>query len=309
MNYIKHMNQVFQKFCQDHRLNPNHISLYLALFQEWNANRFAKKTFISRREVMKKSKIRSRTTYNRCMTQLNNWGYIDYHPSRDAFRGSIVEMIKPEKLLKLDFETNGLEINRTPADGNTNSKTATKASSEKADLTRSATKEKASKVDSEPKDDQKLVHACSKDGQKMVQGCSQDDQKMIQGCLQHGQNLVQGCLQHDQKMVSNINKYKPINRNKHINSLVLGKPKSEQEVLDFFRFKKWKVVEGQKFYNHYQSIGWKKGGTTPLTDWQAAAESWVLRGAELRALKIPAIKTKNQDHLKTTKNKQYDEPL
>ena len=246
MNYVKHMNQVFQKFYHDNRLNPNHISLYLALFQEWNANRFAKKTFIARREIMKKSKIRSRTTYNRCITQLNKWGYINYHPSRDAFRGSMVEMNNPEKLANFVFEANELEKNRTPADGNTSSKTASTRTFEKDDLPRSATKGKISEVDSEPQDDQKLIQRCSEDDQKLVQRCSED-----------GQEMVQRYSQHDQKMVSNINKSKPSNRNKHINSLVLGKPKSEQEVLDFFRLKKWKVVEGQKFYNHYQSIGRK----------------------------------------------------
>ena len=34
MNYIKLLNAAFEKFYFDDRLNPTHISLYMALFQE-----------------------------------------------------------------------------------------------------------------------------------------------------------------------------------------------------------------------------------------------------------------------------------
>src|SRR5690606_23308777 len=112
MNYVKHMNQVFQIFSVDDRLSPNHISLYLSLFQEWNGYMFAKRTFIFRGEVMKKSKIRSKTTYHRCITDLNRWGYITYHPSKDAFKGSVIEMTIPEKLIK---EIDDTEVNRISA--------------------------------------------------------------------------------------------------------------------------------------------------------------------------------------------------
>ena len=37
MNYIKLLNAAFEKFYFDDRLNPTHISLYMALFQEWNS--------------------------------------------------------------------------------------------------------------------------------------------------------------------------------------------------------------------------------------------------------------------------------
>src|SRR5690606_25104047 len=40
VNYVKHLNGVFRQFARDSRLNPTHISLYMALFQLWNINYF-----------------------------------------------------------------------------------------------------------------------------------------------------------------------------------------------------------------------------------------------------------------------------
>ena len=67
INYIKHLNAVFNQFSKDNRLNPTHISLYIALFQLWNLNRFLEEFFINRDEVMQLSKIGSKSTYHRCI--------------------------------------------------------------------------------------------------------------------------------------------------------------------------------------------------------------------------------------------------
>jgi hypothetical protein len=40
VNYILHLKGVFTQFSKDNNLNPTHISLYMALFQIWNINRF-----------------------------------------------------------------------------------------------------------------------------------------------------------------------------------------------------------------------------------------------------------------------------
>ena len=40
INYIKHLNTVFEQFSKDNKLNPTHISLYVTLFQHWNLNKF-----------------------------------------------------------------------------------------------------------------------------------------------------------------------------------------------------------------------------------------------------------------------------
>ncbi|PXX23746.1 hypothetical protein [Arenibacter sp. ARW7G5Y1] len=92
MNYIKHLNGVFRQFSKDSRLNPSHVSLYMALFQCWNQNRFPESFQVDREETMTHAKIGSRTTYHRCLNNLNDWGYISYLPSHSRFKGSRIMM-------------------------------------------------------------------------------------------------------------------------------------------------------------------------------------------------------------------------
>ena len=94
VNYIKHLNTVFFQFSKDKRLNPTHISLYMALFQLWNINRFPEDFFINREEVMQLSKIGSKSTYHRCLKELNHWSYVVYFPSHNPYRGSKIKMLK-----------------------------------------------------------------------------------------------------------------------------------------------------------------------------------------------------------------------
>ena len=223
MNYIKHLNGVFHQFSKDRRLNPTHISLYIALFQFWNHNRFPKDFLINREEVMSLSKIGSKSTYHKCIRDLSTWKYICYTPSHNPFKGSRVRLF--------NFET---------------------SSKQELDLT-------------QPKNGQALVS-----------------------------NI-------------NINKHN-INNNK---------PLSIKEIFIFFKKKDWSEKEAEKFFNYYESVGWKKGNN-PIENWQAAAESWILKTGDFTISKRKKSKTKQntdlplnhfQDNLHTTINKNYNEPL
>ncbi len=103
MNYITHLNGVFDQFSKDNRLNPTHISLYIALFQIWNHNRFPKDFHINREEVLKISKIGSTATYHKCIKELNHWKYIVYSPSHNPFKGSKVKLFNFESSYKEDM--------------------------------------------------------------------------------------------------------------------------------------------------------------------------------------------------------------
>ncbi len=92
INYIKHFNGVFEQFSKDSRLNPTHISLYVALFQIWNNNFFKDEFYINREEVMDFSKIGSKSTYHRCIKELSHWNYLLYIPSHNPFKGSRIKM-------------------------------------------------------------------------------------------------------------------------------------------------------------------------------------------------------------------------
>ena len=92
VNYIYHLNNWFAKIQEDSQVNPTHISLYLALFQLWNMNRFRNPLSVARVELMQLSKIGSSNTYSKCMRDLHKWKYIHYEPSHNPLRGSKVNM-------------------------------------------------------------------------------------------------------------------------------------------------------------------------------------------------------------------------
>jgi hypothetical protein len=75
----------------DGRIGATHLSLYLALFQLWNQADFEEPVSINRPEVLEMAKI-SRSTYHRCMNDLNELGYVKYIPSYHPILGSIVYM-------------------------------------------------------------------------------------------------------------------------------------------------------------------------------------------------------------------------
>ena len=93
MNYIKHLTGFFHRVHTARNLNPTHISLYLALFQCWNINRFNNPTSISRDEIMKASKINSKVTYHKCIKELHNFGFLEYLPTYNPHSGSYVNMV------------------------------------------------------------------------------------------------------------------------------------------------------------------------------------------------------------------------
>lgn len=93
MNYITHLNSIFQQFSRDSSLNTTHISLYMALFQSWNIHRFQQVFYIQREEIMRMGKIGSNPTYHRCMKKLHDQKYIQYLPSHNPYKGSRVRML------------------------------------------------------------------------------------------------------------------------------------------------------------------------------------------------------------------------
>lgn len=108
MNYITHLNEILELFHKDSRLNSKHVSLYMALFRQWNRERFPTWIYISRKELMKTSRIGSTSTYHRIIRDLNNWKYLTYRPSFFQNPGSKV------KILGINKKGIPLEIQLSP---------------------------------------------------------------------------------------------------------------------------------------------------------------------------------------------------
>ncbi|MBI9065454.1 MAG: hypothetical protein JEZ14_25945 [Marinilabiliaceae bacterium] len=48
------------------------------------------------------------------------------------------------------------------------------------------------------------------------------------------------------------------------------------EVQSFFHEQNQSKYEAERFFNHYEAIGWLVGGKTPMKDWKAAVRYWIL---------------------------------
>ncbi len=80
----------YKAIAGDARIGSTHISIYMALLQQWNINGGSNPVKIERAIIMKAAKINARQTYNRCINQLHEFGYISYKPSANSSVKSIV---------------------------------------------------------------------------------------------------------------------------------------------------------------------------------------------------------------------------
>ncbi len=275
MNYIKHLTGFFEKVAIDKTLNPTHVSLYIALFQFWNCNRFKNPISINRDEVMRISKISSKATYHKCLKNLHSLGYINYEPSYNPFKGSHVILFNFSEDLK--------------------------------PLPKSERKPK-----NEP-----LIELVSE--QALNKSCTSSETGTEQA-LVPSINYINNTNILNDKNVSNLEKH---SKNfVEINNLDLKNEKSKEEkssakkeeklqptieeVKIYFQENNFPEQEAQKFYNYFKSVGWLVGGKTPMVDWQAAAQNWMINAPKFISNAEQPNKAKQ---LNTTTDKDYSEPL
>ena len=90
MEIFQPLSDFYKAIEDDVKINSTHISLYFALLQKWNLNQSQNPVLIVRDELMKTAKINARHTYNKCMNELDEYGYINYSPSSNPFARSTV---------------------------------------------------------------------------------------------------------------------------------------------------------------------------------------------------------------------------
>jgi hypothetical protein len=81
----------------DARLLPTHQSLFLALFFVWRQSGCTDLFTISRKELMPMARLQSIATYHKCIKELKAFGYIEYHPTYNYYRGSKVRLLNGEE--------------------------------------------------------------------------------------------------------------------------------------------------------------------------------------------------------------------
>ena len=95
MDHLNQLSTFLQRVTSDIHLRACHISLYTVLCQVWLENGCKNPINISRRKVMKLSRINSLSTYHRVIRELICYKYILYNPSYHPVKGSEISLLEP----------------------------------------------------------------------------------------------------------------------------------------------------------------------------------------------------------------------
>lgn len=275
MNYIKHLTGFFDKVAKDKMLNPTHVSLYIALFQFWNINRFRNPISISRDEIMRISKISSMATYHKCLKNLHALGYIKYEPSFNPYKGSHVYLFN----FSDDLKPTPKEAKTKPIFNQVNEQVLNKPHT-------------GSETGNEQVNEIALVPSIN-----YTNNTNSKDDVNIENLgepTEKNENEIQFLKNHN-----DIKEEKSSAKKEEKNI-----PQYE-DVLVFFSEHSFPELEANKFYNYFKSNGWLVGGKTPMADWQAAAKNWMLNIPKF----INHGRADSAKQFDTSANKDYSEPL
>jgi hypothetical protein len=92
MKFATQVDQFLKKAADDKHLLPSHISLFMAMFY-YSPDKPGDHFQVSRKKLMRFSRIKSKATYHKCIRELVACGYIDYQPSYDPYRASSVALL------------------------------------------------------------------------------------------------------------------------------------------------------------------------------------------------------------------------
>jgi hypothetical protein len=84
----------YQRAQKDQRLLPSHLAVFTAICMLFEVNIDDSAIRITRKKVMQLAKIRSKSTYHRCISELAEFEYIIYSPSYDHYLGTYVSFPK-----------------------------------------------------------------------------------------------------------------------------------------------------------------------------------------------------------------------
>ncbi|GAA4001984.1 hypothetical protein GCM10022408_11620 [Hymenobacter fastidiosus] len=88
MNFIQHTRAAHDQLTRQPAATPIHVSLYWALFFEWNAHRFPVSLALDHEQLMTAAHIGNRKTYRATLYDLENWGLLTYQPSQSRHQPS-----------------------------------------------------------------------------------------------------------------------------------------------------------------------------------------------------------------------------
>jgi hypothetical protein len=283
------MNAAISRIAEDERCTASHASLYYALFHCWNQAFFRNPLSISRNELMRQAGIGSTKTYYRCLHNLHDWEYISYLPSHNLLLGSKIRMIRFDRSGKSAKPRKG-----TPKDSLPDK---TKKIKKGSSGTQVVTKRGSSGT-------QPVINRGSSGTQLVTPYINSKN-------ITNKPNNTNAYEQADANSDLPIGEYRNTghrkgNRKTGEGAEQPGKPENLDQVVSYFEEKKSTGAEAEKFFNYFESVGWRVGGRSLMRDWRAAARNWIAN--------IPNYNTPRHDKNKVFKpqltgKKNYAEPF
>lgn len=80
----------------DPGMGPHHVAVYMALFQQWCLNNAKNPIPVTQSRMREITKV-GRTTYHKCMRELEEYGYIKYVRSYSPVLGSLVYLVELDR--------------------------------------------------------------------------------------------------------------------------------------------------------------------------------------------------------------------
>ena len=88
MEQLQQLSDFFKAIQNDPKIGPVHIGLYAALLHCYVINGCTNPIRAYSYEIMKLVKVSGRCTYVKCIKELDDWGYLTYHPTRKRMEKS-----------------------------------------------------------------------------------------------------------------------------------------------------------------------------------------------------------------------------
>lgn len=294
MNYIRHLNAFFSFVRNDKRLACSHVSLYLALFQYWNYNRFQNPFPVYRDNLMQLSKIGSKNTYHKCIKELHAAGYIMYNPPTSKFQPVKISLIRLDIKEEQRTAYQQLDLFDTIETGSKNGtlNNITKFTPSPSGARSGCGPSLGTGIDTGsvsnltavstgfdtvpvPKMGHNIKH------KEFIKESKQPSQKFSKKNEPQNQNHPAAPVPKSVHVEPGCHPACPDSFGKRSE----GSADLITEVRQFFILNNYPENEALKFFNHYQATGWKIKGITPITDWQAAAHKWMLNANKFEPAK------------------------
>ena len=230
---------------------------------------------------MRISKISSKATYHKCLKNLHSLGYINYEPSYNPFKGSHVYLFNFSDDLKPIPKSEKTTIPKNePVFELVNEQVVNKSYT-------------SSGTSNETGTEQALVSYINNTNIPNIP----NDLKIVN--LDEQAKIFENDDEFLKKVDAEQKEKSSAKKEKDLTPTI-------ENVKAYFLEQNFPELEAIKFFNYFSSNGWLVGGKTPMVDWQAAAQNWILNAPKFFSTQQQPNRAK---HLNTETDKDYSEPL